>query len=246
MLYISETGVLTPGNPPSGEPAGSPQQFQPEPASPPQSQDFSRGEKCFNHPWRAAYARCSFCNRPFCYADLVDYEKKQYCLEDLGHATTTQTTVVFAANRFTYLASLLFVANAIIILYFNYPQFALLARQLLTLGPESFLLHMTFSSSVVLASLLFVVFGIALSFATFSNSTRVYFSSVFILLVMLLFFSYYYLSTTSTGAPNYFLYVSLALFANLLALALSRIGIIGRASQKAFADSVEWPRLETF
>jgi hypothetical protein len=63
---------------------------------------------------------------------------------------------------------------------------------------------------------------------------------------MLLFFSYEYLSTTSTGTPDYFLYVTIVLFFNLLMLILSRMGIVGRLSEKIEINQIEWPRIETF
>jgi len=38
-------------------------------------------EYCINHPWRRAFAHCANCERPFCYACLVEYKGKYYCEE---------------------------------------------------------------------------------------------------------------------------------------------------------------------
>jgi hypothetical protein len=246
VLYIADDGVQN-----SGEPAqqqSQKQRFGPAVfiAQETAKADFSKGEMCFNHPWRAAYARCSYCNRPFCYADLTEHGGQQYCLEDLGHATEGPLKIAFTPNRFTYFASILFLLTSIMLFYYMYPQLQSIYSQILNHGLLSFLNQITYSSWIVLISSVFMIFGVVSSISVLSNSGVRFFGSVLMLISMLFFFSYQYLSTTSTGSPDYFLYLSLIIFLNLLMLVLSRSAYVGRTSEKSFYQAVEWPKVETF
>lgn len=201
---------------------------------------------CFNHPWRPAYARCSYCKRPFCYADLVENGKQQYCFEDLSHATDGKTKYAAAPNLSTYTASILFLISSLTILYYIAPQIQLITIQVAHVGPVTFLNTLTYSSEAILLSVLFATTGFLSSIIVLKNSVRGFLVCAVMLFATIIFFSYQYISTTSTGAPNYFLYVTLILFATMFMLALSRIGFVGRSSGKTFTEQIEWPKLETF
>gem|GEM_PF-4319409 len=261
MLRIAENGVLDSGIPAAERQTGGNRdamqgraqtfvssqanQAAPEAATPPMA-NFSKSDMCFNHPWRRAYARCSYCKRPFCYADLVEYHKQQYCLEDLGYAAESRTKNTSTPNRFTYLASILFLASSLMIFYYTYPQLALITSLIGQVGVRQFLRQLTYSSDVIILSLIFAVAGFVSSVTVLSNSGRRFLVSSGILFVMILFFSYEYLSTTSTGTPDYFFYVTIILFLNLLMLVLSRIGFVGRSSEKVLIEQIEWPKIEVF
>ncbi len=208
--------------------------------------NVKKGDMCFNHPWRQAYARCSFCKRPFCYADLVGYSGKQYCIEDMNHAQPAKPDAHLSTNRFTYISSILFLASSLILFYYTYPQFLLLFAQLQRVGFSSFINNVSYIYFVILASSAFVVLGLASSIAVLSTSHAKFFFSAVILLAMLLFFPYEYLSSSSTYYGNYLLYVTIIVFVNMIMLVMSRIGYEGRASAQKVAEQIEWPRLETF
>jgi hypothetical protein len=55
-----------------------------EKVSEPEQGKVPKGEKCTNHPWRDAYAQCSYCKRYFCYPDLVRYEGRSTALKILA------------------------------------------------------------------------------------------------------------------------------------------------------------------
>lgn len=261
MRYIAESGDLNSVGSALQQPGGltptqqSPQQ-QPEPSpvqapaqpEPTPRTDFARGEKCFNHPWRPAYARCSWCGRPFCYADLVENNKYQYCLEDLAHATEESTNIDIKPNRFTYLSSLLFLANAILILNYIYPQFLPLYSHIQSVGIGAYVMailpHMTYSSVFIISSFSLAALALISSALVLANSGKPFFLAVVILMIMIIFFSYGYLSTTGTGAPNYLLYVTLSLAVNMLVLVLSRLGYVGITAEERMYENLEWPKAE--
>lgn len=208
--------------------------------------NVKRGEMCFNHPWRQAYARCSYCKRPFCYADLVEHQGKQYCLEDLGHAAQGVEKREITPNRFTYLSSLLFLASSLILFYYTYPQALLLVNQAQAVGFHAFLAQLSYGYTIIIISSIFVLLGLISSVTVLSTSRRKFFASVLILFAMFIFFSYEYITGSSTATFNYLLYVTVVLFANMLMLALSRLGYEGKVSEKTFYEQMEWPKLETF
>ncbi len=201
---------------------------------------------CFNHPWRPAYAQCSYCKRYFCYADLIEYGKQEYCLEDLSRAGQPSKITKFTPNRFTYIASALFIVNSFLIFYFIYPQVSLITTQINHLGLSGFLKQLTYGSEVILLNMAFVVMGFISSISVLSNSGKRFGVSVAVLFMMAVFFSYEYVSTTSTGAPDYFLYVTIILLVNMLVLVLSRLSYVGGASEERFTEQIEWPKVETF
>ena len=198
---------------------------------------------CINHPWRHAYAKCNYCKRPFCYADLVEYSGLQFCLEDASKAGTTPKSEPITPNRFTYLSSLIFLGVSIAVLYYTYPQIGLLFTTAYSGGIQSIPLLLTYSYAVVLFTTVFIALGIISSILVLSNSAKLYYASAMILVFMLLFFMYEYL-TTATTSSNYLFYVNIALFCNMLVLALDRFSYMGTSSERATL-LLQLPKIET-
>ena len=53
-----------------------------------ESEEAAGGLSCVWHPWRPAYAICNYCNRPFCFEDIVEQNGHYYCLEDIDKVGT--------------------------------------------------------------------------------------------------------------------------------------------------------------
>ncbi len=53
-----------------------------------ESEEAAGGLSCVWHPWRPAYAICSYCHRPFCFEDIVEQNGHYYCLEDIDKVGT--------------------------------------------------------------------------------------------------------------------------------------------------------------
>ncbi len=255
MLYIWGTGSQGTGNTaPEPQQAGSPNNtaFIPQKESeahftnPGPELSVKKGDMCFNHPWRQAYARCSFCKRPFCYADLVGHSGMQYCLEDINHMEHSVQKATISANRFTYVSSVLFLAGSLLLFYYTYPQFLLMLTQVQLSGLSIFIYNISYINFIVIMSSAFVILGIVSSISILAPSRGRFFLSALMLLAMLLFFPYEYLSSSSTYYGNYLLYVTIIVFVNMITLVMSRFGYEGRISEKKLMDQVEWPRIETF
>jgi hypothetical protein len=75
---------------------------------------------CVAHQFRHAYAICSYCHRPFCYEDLVEYQKGYYCIEDIDRATTEYTESL--ANEYSVsslITSFLLIGAFVLYLYYS-------------------------------------------------------------------------------------------------------------------------------
>lgn len=75
---------------------------------------------CVAHQFRHAYAICSYCHRPFCYEDLVEYQKGYYCIEDIDRATTEYAESL--ANEYSassLITSFLLIGAFVLYLYYS-------------------------------------------------------------------------------------------------------------------------------
>ncbi len=216
------------------------------PPEPDASRSVSRGDACFNHPWRQAYSKCTYCLRPFCYADLVEHNGNEYCLEDLEHVSGGVPKLKLTPSRFSYVSSFLFLANSLLIIFYLLPQMLLVLDSIGKLGPGLFLANISYIDWIVGLSGMFALLGIASSLAVISQSRAKFFFAVFVLMGTLLFFTFFLLNVPSNAQSTYLLYIVIIAFVNMIMLSLSRFGYEGKASQKKYYDQVEWPRVETF
>ena len=216
------------------------------PPEPNASRSVSHGDACFNHPWRQAYARCTYCLRPFCYADLVEHNGSEYCLEDLEHVSGGVPSMKLTPSRFSYASSVLFLANSLLILYYLLPQMILVLDSIEKLGLGFFLANISYIDWIVGLSGVFAFLGIISSLAVISHSRTKFFFAVFVLMGTLLFFTFFFLNAPNSPQSIYLLYIIIIAFVNMIMLSLSRFGYEGKASQKKYYDQVEWPRVETF
>ena len=64
---------------------------RPAPKGRADSREMARGLFCSVHQFRHAYALCAYCHRPFCFEDIVEYQKDYYCIEDIDRVTARYT-----------------------------------------------------------------------------------------------------------------------------------------------------------
>src|SRR5271155_5124433 len=85
------------------------------------STEKAKGKKCFWHPYRDAYAICSFCNRAFCFEDLTKLNDSYYCLEDIDSVNSTYDKKLRNLSHVTATVSgFLLIVAFITFFYFNY------------------------------------------------------------------------------------------------------------------------------
>lgn len=204
---------------------------------------------CTNHPWRQAYAICDKCGLPYCYVDMIGYNNKMYCLQDIDFATKQhgleheETRI----NSFAVLASMLFLVNSMLLLYFTYPQAIFLlsnaANKGIT-GAISFFLNFNPQYFAPFANTLIIIFGFISAITILRKSVVSFGVSFFIAFISLFIVSYEYLNSSVT----YLLLSSLVLLIAISLTMYSRMSAIGQHSEENYnvLPSVEWPKPESF
>jgi hypothetical protein len=207
-----------------------------------ESIELAKGLVCVNHPWRPAYAICNYCKRPFCYADLVEYNGAFYCLEDIDKVAGKEEYKSEKLNSFTIMSSTFFLANSVLLAYFVYPQTTFILNYIQKVGFSSFLSALTYSYSISFINTLLIAFGVIGGLLVFGRKSRWFYISWSIAAGILLIVSYEYLTTNF----YYLLAISVIAFINIGTLAYSRMSV---ATEKATEESIQemkWARAETF
>lgn len=242
-------------NPPADNVAASTAAADPDPEPEQESTAPVREEMCFNHPWRPAYARCVYCKRPFCFADLIQNKDVFYCLEDAYRENAITSAKTTGPNRFTYVSSVLFLCSAALVLYFIVPQitpiFRLAYGQITAnTGILSTIVDIAstmFGYPLIIISFVLCLLGFLCSYLVISNKNKKVFFSGVILAFYIIFFSYELLTTVSTGLNNgYLLYIMLLSIMNLCILVISRADYAGLTSERKFYEQGEWPKPGTY
>jgi hypothetical protein len=207
------------------------------------SMESAKGLMCVNHPWRPAYAICDYCKRPFCYADLVEYNNKFYCLEDIDKVTKNPGgTGEAEMNPFILASGAIFIANAIILAYFVYPQIAYFTGQMAKIGLISFISTINYSYMLSLLNLIAVILGLSAGVVLFVKLDKNIYS-IFMGAVMFIISSYVYLISNAL----YLLAVTVIAFIAIGSLAYGRIPSgISTEEKELRPTDIEWPRLESF
>ncbi len=219
-----------------------------EPGQPQGSQAEVKDLYCTNHPWRKAYAICDKCKLPYCYVDIIEYKKKTYCLQDIDFAAKQQEKEVeeVVTNNFSMVASALFLANSVLLLYFTYQQasfmFTSAAGQGLS-GAAAFFLNLNPQYYVPLANTLIIVFGFVSAVAILRRSISSFGFSFFYAFITLFIIAYEYLNSNVT----YLLMSSIILLLTISFTTYSRMSSTTPAeSNYNTLPSVEWPKPESF
>ncbi len=219
-------------------------------ASPPQGApaykevDASR-LACVNHPWRQAYALCEYCKRPFCYADIMPFHDKLYCLEDIDRATRMHLKPAETPSRFIYLTSLLFATSTILLIYLAYVPAKYLAISILGIGLSSALVGVFSQYIIPVADLLLALLSLASAVIIVRRSSGAFAFCATVLILTLIIMSYEYLGTNAQ-----YIYVALSItLINMAFLAAAKMDVSGSTGAVQFGrpvEGIEWPRPELF
>ena len=207
-----------------------------------ESIEAAKGMMCINHPWRPAYAICNYCKRPFCYADLVEYNGAFYCLEDIDKVTGPGASISPTRfNSFTAISSVFFLANATILGYFIYPQALFLIKYINNVGFVNFLNSLTYSYGISFINLILVVLGLFAGLILYAKNKKWFYISWAIDAFILIIVSYEYLTLNS----SYLLAISVLAFINIGTLAYSRLSASTEVVSE-IKEEVNWPKVEIF
>ncbi|MDE1851776.1 MAG: hypothetical protein KGH69_03760 [Candidatus Micrarchaeota archaeon] len=191
---------------------------------------------CISHPWRPAYAICSVCTLPFCYADIMTHNGKYYCLADIDKATM-EKEVRTQRSMFTYIASAIFAVNsAVLFLLFN-QQALYILNYAINSGISALISNYNYSYIISMTDTLVLLCNVIAVFVSLSKSNRAFIFSSVVIGVSMMLLSYEYLTS---GTQNLLVSVVIMLFA-LGALAFSRMSSVSSVSDRLSVADVEWP-----
>ncbi len=208
-----------------------------------ESLKLAKGRTCVTHPWRDAYAICSYCKRPFCYSDIVAYGKGFYCTEDISKVSaSTAERLKNSINTFAYVSAVLLVANAALLLYFN-PQSLIVINEVMKTGPLEFIKSINYVSLVYLSNLFIILFGFISAALLFANSGKGAAIGGLVDSFTIIITTYELLNTNA----NYLFAVSAIAFVSIATIALSRMSAANKEYQEELEyPNVEWPKVEGF
>ena len=205
-----------------------------------------KGLSCINHPWRSAYAMCAYCHRPFCFADMTKRYDKNYCLEDIDQVTRTPAIKSKRIVAYNYLAGLIFLIGAGIILYNSYPQIHYSVNFIIIsikgIGIVNFVKSITLPYLYSLENTFIVAFSIIGGLLLFFRSNKAVILSVLFIVIITLVVSYNYLESS----VNYLLYAFISYILSISIVALGKMSNIGNMSFSEVTEGIEWPKIETF
>jgi hypothetical protein len=121
------------------------------------SKDKAKGHYCIAHPFRRAYAICNYCHRPFCFEDIIEYQKEYYCIEDIDRVTAHYTdTLTNEYSASSLLTAFILIGTFLLFLYYSNGQLVYLITFIFE-NPLGFLNSINLSYSLILSSLAVMV-----------------------------------------------------------------------------------------
>jgi hypothetical protein len=151
---------------------------------------------CAWHPWRRAYAICSYCHRPFCYEDMAEYKEGYYCLEDVNAVMHSYLQKLHSAyNKTNMIAAIILVSAFLFFLYNTKGQLAYILNYASTLGPVMFVESIKWAYIMILMELAVMVASLAIALYATGRSRRGNVLGILIGVIGVVFFTYLYIPT---------------------------------------------------
>ncbi len=203
------------------------------------------GVSCVIHPWRQAYAICDYCKRPFCYADIIDFHGKSYCLNDIDQATSIRIKHMETPTFFAYISSLLFALSSVILIYIMYNPAGFLIADIESVGFSVAILGVLLQYIFIVVELLITLMSLVSAVVVIKRSNRAFVFGVSVLVLTLLDIGYEYLNS---NAPYLYFVLGVTLV-NIAVISTGRLNIIGSTKierTENATEHIEWPRPEVF
>lgn len=210
----------------------------------------AKGQTCAHHPWRAAHAVCAYCNRPFCYQDLIEFKNSYYCSEDMDLLYPDYKGGQEGSERvWAVTAGILLLLATSSFYYFAYNGVLNLIVPLVSGLPKS-LLHVNISAVPFLVEVILAAISIILAFLVLWNSRKAFYITVIISLGLVFTLTYSLLVSVSVSMQ--LILVDVITFLSFASLLHSRIiwinashGIRSAESQERAAAS-KWGESDKF
>lgn len=187
------------------------------------SRDAAKGKTCAWHPWREAYATCRYCNRYFCFQDIIEFNRDYYCLEDIDSISPKYAESPSSRSSNLRLASgLLLMVSFFVFFYFANAQILFILQYIHKVTLPFFLENINYSYALALMGGIFSALAFVSALLLFIHSPKGFYIGVFVCLGAVALFSYQY---TNTATP-YLGVVAALIFAAFAALIYSRAGYV--------------------
>lgn len=85
--------------------------------------DAAMGKTCLQHPWRSAYAVCAYCNRPFCFEDILEYGSHYYCVNDIERVARPQEEKRHTGYKLYLFSGIMLILAFLVFTYSEYGAF---------------------------------------------------------------------------------------------------------------------------
>lgn len=180
-----------------------------------QSMEEAKGKACAWHPWRPAYAMCSYCKRPFCFQDTAEFNGEYYCLEDIDKVSSTRSEITDKASSsaLNIVAGILLMAAFLVFIYFSNAQLIYITGYIHRIGLPFFLDHINYTYSVALAESALMILGLIIGMLLLVQSDKGFYIGMVVCLGGVALFSYQFLDsgTIYLGAVDAMLFLAFAM-----------------------------------
>ena len=164
-----------------------------------QSREAARGRNCVWHPWREAFAICTYCHRPFCFEDTMEYGNQYYCLEDIDYASSTyKEKLASTGNTIGIISGILLMLGFLAFFYFSNGQVIYVVSYLYKVGLSYFFTHISYSYIFALVDSALMIVAFVAALLAFTQSNKAFMLGVLVCLSSVAIFSYQYISTFTT------------------------------------------------
>lgn len=215
-----------------------------------QSREAAKGKTCAWHPWREAYAVCSYCKRPFCFQDIIEQNREYFCLEDIDNAPLSYDKITAkSGSSVGVLAGIVLIISFITFFYFSNAQILTIFGYFTSsAGLSNFLANVNYSYVVALLETAMMIIGFVAGIMLVLHYESASFTAILVCIGMVAVFTYQYTNTRT----SYLLVVDGIVFLSFLLILISRaveISAQGDTSmplQRFDHGMIKWPNAGRF
>jgi hypothetical protein len=212
-----------------------------------QSRDAAKGKTCAWHPWREAYATCGYCNRYFCFQDIVEFNRNYYCLDDIDNVSSRfAETAASKGNNLGLVSGVFLMISFLVFFFYANAQILYIVQYMHNVGISFFLAHVDYTYVLALMEGAFASLALVSALLLFVRSPKGFYIGVFACLGAVALFSYQYTST----ATAYLGIVDVLMFGAFAMLLYSRTSYIPEEVKNPLAslgrNTVNWPNVGQF
>lgn len=202
--------------------------------------ELANGLKCLHHPWRDAYAVCSYCKLGYCYADIEEGKNGYYCIDDIDMETNGAQEYINVPNYIANVAALLFLITGALFVYITYPQIQFIAANIGT--NINALIGFGYSYTFSLLNMLFAAICIGTSLVILAQRRRMILAGEIAAFMVIIVLTYEYLITNSINLLG----IDVFAFFAVIALAISNTAYYAVSYENMNAKKINWVRPEVF